>query len=140
MPGPALVTSASREPKRSTVLSTSPSQAAGSVTSVGLHGEGALSELLREGAQAISSWRAARTVLQPAATRRRVVASPMPEDAPVTIAVFPARFPLIGRMIPGNGWGDVGATVAGAFDRIWEERSEGDEAWRTYRCFRSTWC
>ncbi len=78
---PALLKRMSRPPSRSTASATKRSLLAGSVTSSG----SAISVSSR------STRRAPPATRTPAAARARAVARPIPDEAPVTIAVLPER-------------------------------------------------
>src|SRR5664280_754902 len=83
---PALLTSPSIRPCRSSVASASRRTAVGSVTSVGTASAPSSSSL---NTARRSARRAARTGCAPAWWSRRAVAAPMPDEAPVTMTVLP---------------------------------------------------
>src|ERR1051326_4286546 len=134
----ALLWITSRPPQRSTVNATVASRSASAVTSVWRNAAAAPSSRAIDSPP--SSLMSAMTTRAPSATKRRAVAAPMPEAAPVTIATLPSSLPMapsLSRARRGCKQTLVwqGGTMAqldfGLFYEIpvaapWHERSERD--------------
>src|SRR5450756_449508 len=122
---PALLTSPSIRPCRSSVASASRRTAVGSVTSVGTASAPSSSSL---NTARRSARRAARTGCAPAWWSRRAVAAPMPDEAPVTMTVLPVTsrtsMPHAGRRVGSAQHGPVvvaGRCLTACSPTVWRQ-------------------
>src|SRR5262245_37019345 len=91
-PRPALLTSTSRAPKRATAARIASRTEAASLTLQATARASAPSSPRSSAIPSIANWsREARTTRAPSFAKRRAIASPMPREAPVTIACLPER-------------------------------------------------